>query len=387
MRDDAVVYLKGHGLSHLREIGGNDKVTPDTVFPLASCSKAFTTTAMALLVDEGKMAWDDPVRRHVPFFRLSDPLADHAVTLRDLLCHRTGLRGHDLLWYRAPWSPEEAVRRAGLLPLDAISRSLARSRYQSTMFTAAGLAVSQAAGMPWHDFVKKRLLDPLDMSATVFTSTAAAKAADRASGHRFNQLGNVVTLATAPMEKPDAAWTAHSTARDLAKWLRFQLGDGMTDGKRLVSAHNLEETHAPQMVIPLLGIPRATHPETVQMSYALAWVVQDYRGEKLVSHAGALDGFRVHLTMVPHQRLGIVVLANLEGTRMNLALSNALVDHLLGAPKKDWNGLYLRLMRGEADKVTEQARAWEARRVQGTKPNHELSDYAGRYENPAYGVS
>ena len=382
VRDDKVVYLQGHGV---REIDGHDKVTPDTVFPLASCSKAFTTTAMAVLVDEGKMAWDDPVRDHVPFFQLSEPLADRAVTLRDLVCHRTGLRGHELLWYRAPWSPEEAVRRAGLLPLDRPFRTA--FQYQSTMFTAAGLAVSSAAKMPWHDFVKQRLLDPLGMNATVFTSTEAEKAADRAVGHRLNERESVVTLPTAPMDTADAAWTAHSTARDLAKWLRFQLSDGAVGGKRLVSERNLEETHTPQMVIPLVGTEREMHPETVQLSYAMAWVVQDYRGEKLVSHAGALDGFRVHLTLVPRRRIGIVILANMQATRMNLALSNTLVDHLIGAPKKDWNTLYRRLLLRDALTALEQRQAWRAQQVQNAKHSHPLSDYAGRYEHPAYGIA
>ena len=161
----------------VREAAGRDPITPDTLFPLASCSKAFTTTAMAMLVDEGKMAWDDPVRKHLPSFRLADPLADRAVILRDLLCHRTGLGTHDLLWYRAPWTPEDAVRRAGLLPLDKPFRSA--FQYQSTMFTAAGLAVSSSAGKPWYDFVRARILDPLEMKSTCFTSTEALKFADR----------------------------------------------------------------------------------------------------------------------------------------------------------------------------------------------------------------
>ncbi len=382
VRDDVVVYLKGHGV---RELGKREAVTPHTVFPLASCSKGFITTATAILVDEGKMTWNDPVRKHVPFFRLSDPLADREVTLRDLMCHRTGLRGHDLLWYRAPWLPEEAVRRAGLLPLDRPFRSA--FQYQSTMFTAAGLAVSKAAGTPWHDFVKKRLLDPLEMRATVFTSTDAEKALDRAVGHRFNHLGKVETMPTAPMATPDAAWTAHSSARDMARWVRFQLGDGRNGDQRIVSERNLEETHTPQMVIPLVGTERETHPETVQMSYAMAWVVQDYRGEKLVSHAGALDGFRVHITLLPRRRIGLVILANMQGTRMNLALSNTLVDHLLEAPKKDWNDLYISMLLREKEKAAERAKAWRDKQVQGTTPAHALAEYSGRYEHPVYGTA
>ncbi len=341
VRDGEVIYLKGHGVKSLDADG---PVTPDTLFPIGSCTKAFTTTAMAVLVDEGNMGWDDPVRKHLSYFHLGDPLADREVTLRDLVCHRTGLAPHDLLWYRSPWSPEEVVRRAGLLPLDRPFRTT--FQYQSTMFTAAGLAVGSASGQPWQDFVRKRLFDPLGMTASCFTTTAAAKSADRAVGHRLNRLGRPEVVDYYPEEVPDPAGSIHSTARDLAQWAIFQLGDGRWGGRRIVSAANLAETHTPQMVIRLEGIERDLHPETVQMSYGMGWVLEDYRGVGLCSHAGAIDGFRAHITLIPEKKIGIVLLDNLQATRMNLPLSNALVDLLLGLPRKDWNGL---LRRGGAE--------------------------------------
>ena len=154
VRDDKVVYLKGAGL---RERGKAEAVTPDTLFAIGSCTKAFTATALAVLVDEGKAAWDDPVRRHVPTFRLSDPLADRAVTLRDLLCHRTGLARHDLLWYRAPWPAEESVRRMAWL--DQRHSFRAAYEYNNLAYLAAGRAVAGAAKEPWHEFVRRRRPD------------------------------------------------------------------------------------------------------------------------------------------------------------------------------------------------------------------------------------
>ncbi len=352
VRDGEVIYLKGHGVKSLDADG---PVTPDTLFPIGSCTKAFTTTAMAILVDEGKMGWDDHVRKHLSYFHLSDPLADREVTLRDLICHRTGLASHDLLWYRSPWSPEEVVRRAGLLPLDRPFRTT--FQYQSTMFTAAGLAVGSASGQPWQDFVQKRLFDPLGMTASCFTSTAAAKSVDRAVGHRLNRLGRPEVVDYYPEEVPDPAGSIHSTARDLAQWAIFQLGDGRWGGRRIVSAANLAETHTPQMVIRLEGIERELHPETVQMSYGMGWVLEDYRGVGLCSHAGAIDGFRAHITLVPEKKIGIVLLNNLQATRMNLPLSNALVDLLLGLPRKDWNGLCAEAVRKDEAAAAERARS------------------------------
>src|SRR5262249_44158662 len=148
VRDGRVAYLKGFGL---RDADRKERMTADTTFPLASCTKAFTTTAMAMLVDEGKMDWDDPVRKHVSFFRLADPLADANVTLRDLVTHRTGVGPHELLWYRAPWMPEEMIRRIGRVKPSRSFRSA--FQYQSIMFTAAGHAVGTASGSTWADFI------------------------------------------------------------------------------------------------------------------------------------------------------------------------------------------------------------------------------------------
>jgi CubicO group peptidase (beta-lactamase class C family) len=378
VRNDEVIYLKGHGF---RDAATGQPVTPDTVFPLASCSKSFTTAALAMLVDEGKLGWDDPVRKHVSFFHLADPLADRDVRIRDLLCHRTGVGSHDLLWYRSTLMPEEAVRRVGLLPLDRPFRTA--FQYQSTMFTAMGFAVRSASGMPWEEFVRTRLLRPLGMKSTVCTSTAI-HGDDRATGYEPGERGEAVAVPAYPLDHPDAAGSVHSTARDLAAWLRFQLNDGELSGKRLVSAASLGETHRPQMVIPLAPIDRATQPDTVQMSYGMGWVIQDYRGRRLVSHAGIIDGFRCHLAMAPDDRVGVVILANLHRTRMNQALSNAIIDQLLGLTPKDWNGILAAVVKREAAEADDVLRAREATRHRGTSPS-QAAAYVGVYEHPAFG--
>jgi CubicO group peptidase (beta-lactamase class C family) len=382
VRGDEVVYLKGYGV---KELGGDRPVTPDTLFPLASCTKAFTTTAMAMLVDEGKMSWDDPVRKHVEFFHLADPLADANVTLRDLVTHRTGVASHDLLWYRAPWTQEESIRRIGQLKPDRPFRTT--FQYQSVMFTAAGHAVATAAKCPWADFVQKRIFDPLEMTGATFTTTAAEKAADHASAHRQDGQGRIHVIPWYKIEVPDPAGSINASARDLSKWVRFQLGDGTHQGKRLVSAANLRETHTPQIALRLEGSARDLNPDTNLMSYGMAWVIQDYRGQLLVSHAGAIDGFRAHLTLVPKAKLGIVLLNNLNQTRMNLPASNNLVDLLLGLPKKDWNAILLAQVKKEEEATRARLEERLAKRHHGTKPSRELAAYAGTYEHPAYGTA
>jgi CubicO group peptidase (beta-lactamase class C family) len=385
VRDGQVIYLKGHGV---RSVTGEEKVTPDTLFPIASCTKSFTTTAMALLVDEGKMSWDDPPRKYVPYFHLSDPFVDREVTLRDLVTHRTGLRGHDMLWYRSPWTQEDIIRRVGRLPLDKPFRTT--FQYQSTMFTVAGFAVAKASGMSWEDFVQKRLLDKLGMSATRFTTTATAKTADRAYPHRPNKRGEPESTELYPMEVPEPAGSIQSNVRDLSKWLSFHLGDGTVDGtaksERLVSARNLEVTHTPQIMFDMDALDRAMFPDTNQMSYGMGWVIQDHCGYRILQHAGAIDGFRCHFTLVPKARLGIVLLCNLHQTRMNIALSNGLLGKLLGLPQRDWNAVIAEAERKNHKESEDKERKELARRRLDTHPSRELAGYIGTYEHPAYGT-
>jgi CubicO group peptidase (beta-lactamase class C family) len=399
VRDDKIVYLKGHGV---KELGKPDPVTPDTIFPLASCTKAFTTTAMSMIVDEGKMNWDDPVRKHVEFFHLSEPAADAIVTLRDLVSHRTGVGPHELLWYRAPWSQEETIRRIGKVKLDYPFRS--GFRYQTTMFTTAGWAVGMASGAckrrgtgvitdparplaGWAEFVQKQILDRLEMKNSTLTTTAALQLPDHASPHRQNSDGKLAVIPLYTIDNPEPAGSVNSCARDLCQWIRFHLGDGTFAGKRLVSAKNLQETRTPQTIIRLEGNVRDMNPDTTQISYAMGWVIQDYRCQLLVSHAGAIDGFRAHVTLIPKAKIGIVLLNNLDKTNMNLAVSNSLVDLLLGLSKKDWNAYIGEQVRKQEEAARARYREREKSRKPESKPSLPLDSYAGTYEDPAYGTA
>jgi CubicO group peptidase (beta-lactamase class C family) len=385
VRDDAVVYLKGHGV---RQKDRSDKVTPDTVFGIGSLTKAFTATAIAQLIDDGKLGWDDPVRKHVSFFRLSDPLADRDVTLRDLLSHRTGLPRRDLLWYRAPWSLEETIRRVGALEPATSFRSA--YGYNNIAYIAAGFAITSASGKPWNEFVRQRLLDPLEMKNAVFTRSEALAAADHATPHK--PVGGKVEII--PWYDDDkqvrASGSLKMGARDLAEWLRFQLAGGVFNGKRLVSAANLEETHTPQIPIrpdhDAVERDRAETTGSTQMSSGLGWRILEYRGHPLLEHGGAVDGFRARIMLLPKERLGVVLLMNLEQTEAATATGNAILDHLLKLPAKDWHAHYHKVVAEAAEAKKEAARRFAASRRPGTKPSLELGEYVGTYEDPALGA-
>jgi CubicO group peptidase (beta-lactamase class C family) len=380
VKNDRVVYLKSFGV---KELGKPEPVTTDTLFGIASTSKAFTTAAMAILVDEKKMVWDDPVRKYVDYFHLDDPCADSLVTLRDITSHRTGLGRHDEMWDNSLWSRQEVIRRIGAVELSRPIRS--SYQYNNIMFMTAGEAVSSAAKMPWNDFIRARIFEPLGMTQTK-TAMSDFLAADHAMGHRYDRK-NDATVIQPPTDDENLgpAGAIKSSARDMAQWLRFQLNDGTIDGKRIVSAEALGETKRPQMVIRMSKETSETYPETNILTYGLGWNVQDYRGELLVAHAGALNGFRTQVALLPSQRAGIVVLINSGRGGAGLAIHRAIADLILAKGSRDWSAYYLALDKSSAEHEEEVKREHEAKIHRDTKPSRELAAYAGTYENTAYG--
>ena len=383
VRGDDTLLLTGFGR---RALGKPAPVTPDTVFPLASCSKAFTTTLLAMLVDDGSMNWDDPVRKHLPGFTLSDPNADALLSVRDLLCHRCGIAGHDLLWYRAPWGIDEVLRRASLLPLEYPFR--AGYSYSTIPFLAAGRAIERRTGEKWEKLVRTRICEALEMKGVAFTTPEIPATAERVSGHRIAKSGAVEAMPPYDMREPNPAGSVHANARDLAAWLKFHINEGLAgSGERLVSLRNLREIHTPQNIIPMEGSAKRLNPDTVQLTYAMGWLVYDHRGRKVLSHGGLIDGFKVQITFLPREKLGIAVLANLHNTRFTAALTNTLIDHYCNLPPKDWNGFFQKIVRDETDEKKRALEAQNRLRDPSVKPSLPLADFAGTYLHPAYGTA
>jgi CubicO group peptidase (beta-lactamase class C family) len=381
VRGDEVVYLKGFGV---KDVNTKQPVTPDTIFAIGSTTKAFVTAAMAILADEGKMNWDDAVRKHLPYFRLSDPLANENVTMRDIVTHRTGLVRHDLLWYGAPWSREEIIRRVGFVPLSYGFRTT--FQYQNIMFLTAGQAVGAASGGSWEEFTQKRIFDPLGMKSANFSALKAEQSPDHASPHSKRSAG-IEVVKWRNIDNVGPAGSINASARDLSNWIRLHLNDGVVDGKRLISSENLRETHTPQMVIRNEGRWRLFFPEseTSQLSYGLGWFINDYRGHKLVMHGGTIDGFRASVMLVPKSKVGVAVLVNLTGSQMPEATCYNIVDLLLGLPKKDWNAYISEEAKKFEVAQTNAMLARSDKRHANTKPSRDLAAYSGVYEDAAYG--
>lgn len=384
VRDDEIASCAGYGVRNLHT---GDAVTPDTLFAIASITKSFTTCALAMLVEEGKLEWDDPVRKHLEWFRLSDPLADANVTVRDLVTHRTGLSRHDMLWYKSPWSREEIVRKCGLVALTKPFRS--HYQYNNNMFVAAGLVLQAAAGKPWEELIRERIFLPLGMRTADCTSRIAVQAEDHATPHRKRGDQPLTPIPWLVFDSEGPGGTINASAREMAAWLRFQLGNGVIDGRRLVAEEHLLETRTPQTVIRAEPAEKAVLElsETGQQTYGMGWTLWDYRGHTLHSHGGAIDGFRSTLALVPRHGLGIVVLVNGAPTNGHTAIRNFILDRLLGLEPRDWNALLKKphdqALAEEKDKERQRA---EKRRTD-TRPSRAAADYAGSYENAAYGAA
>lgn len=378
VHDDKIVYMKGSGV---RELGKDEPITEDTVFQIASCTKAFLAMLLAILCGDGIVDWDDPVHKHVPYFRLSDPSADQDATLRDMLCHRTGLSRHDLLWYKSPLSPEEVIRRIGHVKTTTSFRS--NWEYANIPFLTAGTAVSLAAKEPLSDCFKKRIFDPLGMNTASAKAADFTKATNRAVGYRRGDKG---LEPTAPLIYDSrGAGDICASVRDLGPWLRFQLGDGTFNGKRLVPAKHFRETHAPQMVVKMTDATRDAYPDVNQLAYALGWFVYDYKGHQILSHGGSLPGYRAQTMLVPKSKLGIVALTNRNPSFLTEAVCKTVVDRFLDLPEKDWNDYFVKLDKKQRAERDKKEAGIKAKRIADTKPSRELTAFAGTYDHPAYG--
>jgi len=377
VKDDSVVFARGFGT---RMLGRDEPVDEHTSFAIASTTKAFTAAAVAMLVDEGKVRWDDPVTLHVPGFQLADPGLSGELTVRDLLTHRTGLPTSDFLWYASGSSTEEILRRMRFVRPFAAPRS--RYMYNNNAYMVAGQVVQSASGMPWGEFVRRRILEPLGMRETLTGFTGLDARGNVATPHQEVD-GTIRPTRYLNFDNIGPAGSMNSSVHDMARWIRLQLAGGEWNGQRLLSEAQHREMLTPQFVIPQAQYyPAARLARPNFTAYGLGWFMQDYRGRKLVMHTGSIDGMTALVAMVPEERLGLVVFINLDHAELRHALMYRIVDAYLGGPARDWSAELLPLYRGMEERSESARRERESRRVADTRPSLPLEAYAGTYADP-----
>ena len=380
VRNDSVIYAKGFGV---RELGKPEPVDERTIFAIGSNSKAFTAAGLEMLVDDGKMNLDAPVATYIPDFRLSDPLASQAVTVRDLLTHRTGLTRNEIMWYGSTASRDELVRRLRYLPSESGFRS--KFRYNNVTYMTAGQVLAHATGGTWDDFMKARIFAPLGMTSTG-TSISELSAKSNIVTPHFETPQGIRAIQWYNGDNVGPAGSINSTVVDMAQWLRMQLAGGTYNGKRILSQRGVDEMRSAQIAIPLSGGTKVLFPTAHFLSFGLGFATSDYAGKLLVEHTGEIDGMASAVAMVPEARLGVVVLTNLgSGIFAPTALARRIVDLQLGNASIDWS----HKLRASYDSVAGLERAaiaaFAAQRVPNTKPSLPLAAYAGTYADSAFG--
>lgn len=386
VKDGRVLLARAYGV---RELGRPEPATTRTLFAVGSTTKAMTAAALAMLVDEGKLGWDDPVVRHLPGFAVGDPWLTSQVTVRDLLTHRAGMPNADFLWYRTGASPAEVLKRFTLVKPESSPRS--RFQYQNVMYHAAGEVTAAVSGMPWAEFVNQRIFVPLGMSDTVPLAARRAPGADVASPH-FEIEGQVKVITNAYVDNVAAAGSVWSGVDDMAKWLSFLLGGGKVGDKALLSEASLRELFAPQTMVDGASFyPTAKLTKPHWTTYGLGWFQQDYDGRAVDFHTGSIDGMVAICGLVRDQALGVVVLANLDHAELRHALMLRAFDAFSSpttartGPPRDWSAELLKLYGDLRAKGKEERGKLEAARVAGTRPTLPVERYAGDYADPLYG--
>ncbi len=379
VKDDKVVFAKGYGV---RDIGKPASVDEHTLFAIGSSSKAFTAASLAILMDEGKLKWDDPVTKYLPGFQLYDPYVTREMTVRDLLTHRIGLERGDQIWYATPYSREEILRRIRYLPPSSSMRS--KFGYQNIMFLAAGQIVPSVTGKSWDDFVAERIFAPLGMKESDTTIRALAQSNDVATPH-VKIDDKVQTVPWRNIDNISPAGSINSNVVDMAQWVRLQLGKGKYGGKQVISEAAIKEMQTPQSIIRIEGLYPIMYPDAHFLSYGMGWFLSDFRGSKLVEHGGAIDGMRALVAMIPEKNVGVVILTNLNGTVLPQFLSYRIFDSYLGEQSTDWAADGLKKVKAAEAQAKAAAAKADAARVMGTKPSLDLKDYTGKYRSEIYG--
>lgn len=395
-----LIFARGFGV---RELGKTVEVDADTLFQVGSTSKAFTTAAVGVLVDEGKIRWDDPIADYVPEFRLRDPWLTRQLTLRDAAAHRTGVND-DSSYYPFLAVMNSAAALGQLRYAEAEAQFRNSYRYNNLMYAALGKAIEATSRMSWHDFIRQRLLQPLNMNrsgaspydfwgtayvAPTFLgfataghpSCTSARDGNVAMPHARDERGEVAVLPWQSYDNAAAAGSVVSSAVDMAKWLVLHLNEGRFGGRQLLEKETIRELHAPQN--PCVGINEFPWEET-QGSYALGWFRATFRGQLHLSHTGGIVGFPAYVALLPEREIGVVVLSNGGESRrsgFHHAIEFGVLDRLLRVGARDWSGELLKRAAKTRRELDEKENELLQARILNTSPSLRLNQYAGLYQD------
>lgn len=381
VKNDTLIFAKGFGV---REIGKPEKVDENTMFGIASNTKAFTSAALATLVDEGKINWDDRVTNYIPYFELYDPFVTHEMTIRDLLCHRSGLKtfSGDLLWDATTYTRDEIIRRIKYLKPVYSFRS--HYGYSNLMFLTAGEIIPKVTGKSYDDYVKEKFFEPLGMKNTNLTIKKHSDYKNLAIPHAKNE-GKLVTVKYISWDNIAPAGGINSTVNDMSKWIKMQLNNGTQDNHLYFTKEAQSEMWSAHTVEDISKFDEYMFPSMHFHSYGLGWDLFDYHGKKIVNHSGGLDGMISQLVLVPEEKLGFVILTN-SINYLPYTLMYSILDRFLSTEEgKDYSSILVKYVKANEQNKIKNALEAEQSRDKNSKPSLELEKYCGTYGGDLYG--
>jgi|LSQX01.3.fsa_nt_gb CubicO group peptidase (beta-lactamase class C family) len=377
VKDGDIIFNEAFGWADVEK---KTKMTKEHLLPIGSSTKAFTAAAVVALAADGKVDLDTPVCTYLPEFQMSDPIASKEATPRDLLCHRTGMPRHDLMWIN--WyelEREDVVRRLRYLEASAPFRSI--WQYQNHMYATAGYLVDRLSGMSYEEFMAQRFLEPLGMKHFSF---AVEDTEQYARLYTEDENGDVKLTEPLSFHAMGPAGSINSTAEEMIQWVRFHLNQGKVAEEQLIPEELFAELHKP--CIPYQILP-FEFEEEMRIGYALGWCVDSYRGKRVIHHGGNVNGATSLVTFMPDMNLGLVALVNADHSMLPSALAYEVFDRFLGCEgEKDWFVTYDTQMRKLMKEMQQEKAGILDKKVEGTTPAHSLQEYVGRYEHPGYGV-
>jgi len=376
IKDGKILMNQGFGY---RDYDHQRPVDENTIFAIGSTTKAFVSAGLAILVDENTIKWNDPIKTYLPDFELHDDFAEQEMTPLDLVTHRSGLPRHDLLWYGTDFNRKELFAR--LKYLEPTKPFRTAFQYQNLMFMTAGLLIGEKSNSSWEEFTEEEIFRPLGMKSSNFSVEDSKRTNNYAVPYKEKD-DEIVAMEFRNIDNVGPAGSINSSVNDMLKWVDFQLNRGTYGNKEIIHKSQFDVMHTPQMIVGN-GALGAKHPEFSPYSYGAGWFIYQYNGTEIIQHGGNIDGFSAYVQLLPKKDIGMVLLTNMNGSRLHNAIAMEITDLLLDKEEDiDWvSRAYPELSKRDKEEKDELIE----RRRRNTKPSFPLVDYAGEYVHPGYG--
>ena len=375
VRNDSIIFSKGYGNL---EVHKERKVDENTIFGIGSISKSFTALTLGILVDEGKIDWDDKVKEYLPYFELYAPYVTDNFTIRDLLTHRSGLKdvSGGTLWYHSDYSREEIIKRLKYLEPESSYRE--KPAYQNVMYVVASEIVKTVSGMSWDNFLKARVFDKLEMANSTSLSTVRESNKNLAQPHIWNEDYKKVAIIQEKGDNLAPGGFIYSSATEMSNYMRLMLNNGVIGNDTIVSESIIEEIFKPQIIYPI-GSPFNNEFS----SYGFGWWLTPVNGHKIIEHSGGIDGMSAQLVMIKDMNLGFVILTNTSKEPATFLLRALLLEELL---EKNLDNFYSRVKNWRDNRIKEKKEASKkVLQTANTKPSLAINEYSGKYVDKMYG--